>query len=168
VRRQRVRQLPERGAGGNRRPPYAGARNLLKWVLANLSKVNGQLLRRGTSVGDLDARELCDVAYSLLAEDVERHYYAQVAAGSTWKDVSDPLGDAIARLQERLGLREDPEAVALELHKGLLAARGIEWDDTPVGGGSGQWWDQEAEFTVMGDLDAAARRRAARGGKGNG
>jgi hypothetical protein len=134
-------------------------------VLAHLAKVSGLLLRRGVFIENLDARELCDIAYSLLAEDIERSYYAQVAAGAKWEDVSDPLGEAMQRLDERLGLREDPEAVALELHKKLLAARGVEWDDTPVGGGSGEWWDQEAEFSSMSDLDAAARRRATRKGQ---
>ena len=132
-------------------------------MLANFARVSGLLLRRGTRITDLDARELCDVAYSLLVEGIERGYYAQVAAGVKWKDVSDPLGEALYRLEEHLGLHEDPQAVAMELHKKMLKDRGIEWDDTPVsGGGSGEWWDQDAEFTSMSDLDAGARRRAAR------
>ncbi len=114
----------------------------------------------------MDARELCNVAYSSIIANVERSYYAQLSAGAKW-ETEDPLGDMITRFEERIGLREDPEAIALELHKQLLASRGIEWDDTPVGAGSGQWWDQDVEFTDMSDLDATARRKkSASQGKG--
>lgn len=110
---------------------------------------------------DLAPRELCDLAYAAIIADIERSYYAQVSAGAEWKDASDPLGDSIRRFEERVGLRDDPEALALELHKGLLKSRGIEWDDTPVSGGSGKWWDQDVEFSDMSDLDAEAHRREA-------
>jgi hypothetical protein len=92
---------------------------------------------------------------------MEHHYYAQVAAGATWKDTSDPLGDQIHRFEERIGLRENPEALALAMHKQLLKERGIEWDDTPVGSGNGEWWDQDAEFSDMSDLNREAERREA-------
>lgn len=88
-----------------------------------------------------------------------------MAAGAKWEDATDPLGDMIVRFEERVGLRENPEAIAFELHKQLLKSRGIEWDDTPVGAGSGQWWDQDVEFTDMSDLDKTSRRR--KGGNGN-
>ncbi|HEY1705584.1 MAG TPA: hypothetical protein VGG75_38350 [Trebonia sp.] len=109
----------------------------------------------------LSARELCDVAYAAIIADMERHHYALVAAGAQWKDSRDPLGDDIARFEERIGLRDNPEALALALHKQFLADQGKEWDDTPVGAGNGEWWDQDAEFTDMRDLDAEAKRRAA-------
>ena len=84
-----------------------------------------------------------------------------MAAGATWQDTEDPLGEAITRAEERLRLREDPEAIALEMHRKLLAARGIPWDDTPVGQGAGQWWEQDvADFRDMSDLD----RKGAAGG----
>ena len=92
---------------------------------------------------------------------MERHHYALVAAGATWKDSNDPLGDAIKRMEEQIGLRENPEDIALTLHKRWLADRGIEWDDTPVSAGSGQRWDQDVEFTDMSDLDRESRRREA-------
>lgn len=124
--------------------------------------MNGDLLRAtGRGLEALDARELCDVAYSAIVADMERHYYAMVAAGATWKDSNDPLGDTVARFEERIGLRYNPEDVALELHRQWLAQRGIPWDDTPVSAGSGKWWDQDVEFTDMSDLDAEARRREA-------
>jgi hypothetical protein len=63
----------------------------------------------------------------------------------------------IVRFEERMGLREDPEAIALELHRQLLKSRGIAWDETPVGPGSGQWWDQDIEFSDMSDLDKGRR-----------
>jgi hypothetical protein len=83
-----------------------------------------------------------------------------VAAGAQWKDSHDPLGDEITRFEERIGLRENPEEIALMMHKQFLKDQGREWDDTPVGAGNGQWWDQDVEFTDMSDLDAAAKRRA--------
>ncbi len=92
---------------------------------------------------------------------MERNHYAMVAAGAKWENTTDPLGEAVRRFEERIGLRYNPEDTALELHKKMLAERGIEWDDTPVGAGSGQWWDQDVEFTDMSDLDAAARKRDA-------
>jgi hypothetical protein len=92
---------------------------------------------------------------------MERHHYAQMAAGAQWKDSTDPLGDAVQRFEERIGLRENPEDIALELHKQFLKAQGKEWDDTPVSGGSGNWWDQDVEFTDMSDLDREAKRRKA-------
>lgn len=90
---------------------------------------------------------------------MERSYYAQVAAGAKWENSDDPLGDSIARFEERVGLRENPEEIALAMHRQWLEAQGKEWDDTPVSAGSGQWWDQDVEFTDMRDLDAEARRR---------
>lgn len=124
--------------------------------------MNGDLLRaHGHGVQEMDARELCDVAYSAIIADIERGYYAHVAAGGKWENSSDPLGDMIARFEERAGLRDNPEELALTLHKQWLKQRGIEWDDTPVGAGNGQWWDQDVEFTDMSDLDAEARRRKA-------
>lgn len=83
-----------------------------------------------------------------------------MAAGAKWEGTSDPLADDIRRLEERIGLRENPEEIALALHRQFLADQGKEWDDTPVGAGSGQWWDQDVEFTDMSDLDATAGRRA--------
>lgn len=106
-------------------------------------------------------REMCDAAYSAIVADVERNFYAQVAAGAQWKDSTDPLGDTIERLEERLGLREDPEAIALAMHKAFMLSQGKEWDETPVGAGSGQWWDQDVEFSDMSDLDQEAKRRTA-------
>jgi hypothetical protein len=97
----------------------------------------------------------------MIIADLERTYYAQVASGAKWEGTSDPLGDAVHRFEERIGLRDNPEDIALAMHKQMLAARGIEWDDTPVGAGSGQWWDQDVEFTEMSDLDAQARKRDA-------
>lgn len=129
-------------------------------MLAHLAKVNGDFIRaHGHGIEHLRPRELCDVAYALLIDDIERNYYALLASGATWKDTSDPLGDSVTRFEERMGLRENPADIALELHKQLLKQRGIEWDDTPVGAGSGQWWDQDIEFTSMGDLDAAGKRK---------
>jgi hypothetical protein len=120
-----------------------------------LSKVNGEFLRvHGHGIEQLDPRELCDLVYATLTGDIERHYYALVAAGAQWKDSSDPLGDDIVRFEERIGLRDDPAAWALEQHKLFLAAQGKEWDDTPVSAGSGQWWDQDVEFSSMESLDA--------------
>lgn len=131
-------------------------------MLAHYAKVNGDFLRaHGHGIEQLSPRELCDVAYSCIIADMEQHYYALVAAGATWKDTKDPLGDDIARFEERIGLRDNPEELALALHKQFLAAQGKEWDDTPVGAGSGQWWDQDVEFSDMGDLDREAKRRAA-------
>lgn len=49
------------------------------------------------------------------------------------------------------------------MHRQWLKDQGKEWDDTPVGAGSGQWWDQDVEFTSMGDLDANGNRRHGRG-----
>lgn len=116
--------------------------------------MNGDFLRRtGHGIGTLSPSELCDVAYATLVDGLERQYYAQLAAGARWDD-DDPLGETIVRLEERLGLREDPEALALELHKRMLAAQGKPWDDTPVGAGSGQWWEQDVDdFRDMSDLD---------------
>ena len=90
-----------------------------------------------------------------------KHYYALVAAGAQWKDSRDPLGDDIQRFEERIGLRENPEEIALAMHRQFLKDQGKEWDDTPVGAGSGAWWDQDIEFTDMSDLDAEAKRRSA-------
>lgn len=166
MQRRRLHRLPERCVRGHRGPPYAGARSLLRWLLANLAKVNGTFLRsHGHGIEALEVRELCDISYALITEGIERDYYARVAAGAKWEDATDPLGDMIVRFEERVGLRENPEAIAFELHKQLLKSRGIEWDDTPVGAGSGQWWDQDVEFTDMSDLDKTSRRR--KGGNGN-
>jgi hypothetical protein len=110
-------------------------------------------------VEELDPRELCDVAYAAITGDLEKHYYALVAGGMQWKDTEDPLGESIIRFEERIGLRDDPEALAMEMHKRFMAAQGKEWDDTPVGAGSGQWWDQDAEFTDMSALDGKRRRQ---------
>lgn len=122
--------------------------------------MNGDFLRRhGRGIEKFDARELCDIAYSSIVADMERQYYALVASGAKWENSDDPLRDTITRFEERAGLRENPEEVAMELHKQLLKARGIEWDDTPVGAGSGKWWDQDVEFTDMSDLDKNARRQ---------
>jgi hypothetical protein len=131
-------------------------------MLMHLAKVNGDFLRaHGYGIEELDARELCDVAYSCIVADMERHYYAQVAAGGKWEHSDDPLGDSIVRFEERIGLRDDPAALALEMHKRFLAEQGKEWDDTPVGAGSGEWWDQDVEFSSMGDLDQQAQRQQA-------
>jgi hypothetical protein len=127
-----------------------------------MAKVNGDFLRaNGIGIEELDPRELCDVAYSSVIADMERHHYAMVSAGATWKDSDDPLGDSIVRFEERVGLRDNPEDLALMLHKKFLESKGIEWDDTPVSAGSGKWWDQDVEFTDMSDLDREAKRRAA-------
>ena len=91
-------------------------------------------------------------------DDLTRHHYAQVAAGAKW-ETEDPLGDAVRKFEEQVGLRDDPNAWALEQHKKMLAAQGKEWDDTPVKGGSGQWWDQDVEFTEMSDLDRQSSRK---------
>lgn len=124
--------------------------------------MNGDFVRaHGHGIEELDVREMCDVAYALHVADLERHYYALVSAGATWKDSKDPLGDAIMRFEEKIGLRDNPEDLALELHRKWLEQRGIEWDDTPVGAGNGQWWDQDVEFTDMADLDREAKRREA-------
>jgi hypothetical protein len=129
-------------------------------VLAHFAKVNGDFIRRhGRGIEQLDPRELCNVAYSAIVSDMEAHYYALVAAGAQWKDSQDPLGDDIRRFEERIGLRDDPEALALQMHKQLLKERGIPWDDTPVGAGTGQWWEQDTEFTSMSDLDVESKRR---------
>jgi hypothetical protein len=123
--------------------------------------VNGDFLRaHGHGIEQLDARELCDVAYSSIVAEMERQYYAQVSGGAQWKDANDPLGESIMRFEERIGLRDNPEALALEMHKAFLKSQGKEWDDTPVGAGGGQWWEQDVEFTSMSDLDAAAQRSA--------
>lgn len=103
-------------------------------------------------------RELCDVAYSYVLEETEKRYLAQVSAGAQWENTDDPLGDAVTRFEERAGLRENPEDIALELHRQFMKAQGKEWDETPVGAGSGQWWDQDVEFTSMEDLDAGKKR----------
>jgi hypothetical protein len=162
VQRRGLRQVRQRRDGGNRGPPYRGARNLLTWVLAHFAKVNGDFLRtHGHGIEQLSPRELCDVAYSSIVADMERHYYALVAAGAKWEDVSDPLGDDIQRFEERIGLRDDPEAIALAMHRQFLKDQGKEWDDTPVGAGTGQWWEQDTEFTSMSDLDQASKRRQA-------
>lgn len=128
-------------------------------MFLHFAKVNGDFLRtHGHGIECLDLRELCDVAYSLILADMERHYYALVAAGAEWKDSRDPLGDDIQRFEERIGLRDDPEALALALHKQFMKDQGKEWDDTPVGAGTGQWWEQDTEFTDMSDLDRTATR----------
>jgi hypothetical protein len=130
----------------------------------HLAKVNGDFLRsHGYGIEELDVRELCDVAYSAIVADMERQYYALVAAGGKWEHSDDPLGDSIVRFEERIGLRDDPAALALEMHKQFLAAQGKEWDDTPVGAGNGEWWNQNVEFTDMSDLDRQAERRRAAG-----
>lgn len=122
--------------------------------------MNGDFLRaNGHGIEELCARELCDLAYAAITEGMERHYYALVAAGAKWEGTDDPLGDDIRRFEERIGLRDDPNAWALAMHKQMMAAQGKEWDDTPVAGGSGQWWDQDVEFSSMSDLDAAAKQR---------
>jgi hypothetical protein len=160
VQRRRPAGVPERGDRGDGSPPYRGARSLLSWLLGRYSKVNGDFLRTaGCGIEELDARELCDLAYSAIIEEITRHYHALVAAGAQWKDSRDPLGDDIQRFEERIGLRENPEEIALMMHKQFMKDQGREWDDTPVGAGSGQWWDQDVEFSDMSDLDAAARRR---------
>lgn len=124
--------------------------------------MNGDFIRaHGHGIQELDARELCDVAYAAIIGDIEQHYYALVASGATWKDTQDPLGDDITRFEERIGLRDNPEDIALEMHKQFLASQGKEWDDTPVGAGNGEWWDQDIEYGSMSDLDAAAKDRAA-------
>jgi hypothetical protein len=127
-----------------------------------LARANGDLLRAtGYGLEELDVRELCDLAYSSIIESMEKQYYAQLAAGGKWENSDNPLEDSIVRFEERAGLRENPEEIALELHKRFLADQGKEWDDTPVSAGSGQWWDQDVEFTDMADLDQQARRREA-------
>lgn len=129
-------------------------------MLAHLAKVNGDFLRaNGYGIEELDARELCDVAYAAITAGMERHYYALVAAGAKWEGTDDPLGDDIRKFEERIGLRDDPNAWALAMHRQMMEAQGKAWDDTPVTGGSGQWWDQDVEFSSMSDLDAEAKRR---------
>ena len=77
--------------------------------------MNGDFIRaHGHGIQELDARELCDVAYATIIGDIEQHYYALVASGATWKDTQDPLGDDITRFEERIGLRDNPEDIALE------------------------------------------------------
>lgn len=122
--------------------------------------MNGDLLRAtGRGMETLSPRELCDVAWSAMLEGIEKQYYAMVAAGIKF-EAEDPMADQVTRLEEKIGLRYNPEDLALELHKTLLAARGIEWDDTPVGAGSGKWWDQDIDnFKDMSDLDAASKKK---------
>lgn len=125
--------------------------------------MNGDFIRsHGHGIETLSARELCDVAYSAIVADLERNYYAAVSAGAEFKDSKDPLGDSITRFEEKIGLRDNPEDLALAMHRQLLESRGIEWDDTPVSGaGMRGWWDQDVEFTDMSDLDKEAKRREA-------
>jgi hypothetical protein len=131
-------------------------------VLAHIAKVNGDFVRaHGYGIEGLGVRELCDIAYAAIIADMERHYYALVAAGAKWEGTNDPLGDDIEKFEERIGLRDDPQAWAMEQHKAFLKAQGKEWDDTPVAAGSGQWWDQDVEFSDMADLDKEAHRREA-------
>lgn len=129
--------------------------------------MNGEFLRaHGHGIQELDVRELCSLAYAMITEDMTRHYYALVAAGAKFNDSEDPLGDQIYRFEEKIGIRFNPEDIALAAHKAWLKRRGMEWDDTPVGAGNGQWWDTNVEWTrqtTMGDLDTEAEK--ARGKK---
>jgi photosystem II stability/assembly factor-like uncharacterized protein len=125
--------------------------------------VNGDLIRNtGHGIEELNPRELCDVAYAAILDGLERRFYALTAAGAQWKDSEDPLGEQIERFEEKIGLRDDPNAWALAMHRQFMESQGREWDDTPVGAGSGEWWDQDVEFTSMSDLDKAAKRHEKR------
>jgi hypothetical protein len=48
------------------------------------------------------------------------------------KDSDDSVETHIERWQEKVGLRVDPAAAALEAMKAFNKMRGIPWDDTPV------------------------------------
>lgn len=132
-------------------------------MLGHYSKVNGDFLRaHGRGIEELDPRELCDLAYATLIAMIEQRHYALVAAGAEWKDSDDPLGEEITAFEERIGLREDPKAVAYAMHKQFMESQGKQWDETPVGTAN-EWWDQNVEFTDMEALDEAVRRKAAPG-----
>jgi hypothetical protein len=72
------------------------------------------------------------------------------AAGGSYEN---PLDERIKRMEEELGIRFDPYAFALFMHKKImLPLRGLDWDDSPVE----QDWrlrDEEIPGTYVGGTE---------------
>lgn len=124
-----------------------------------MRRIDGQQVRAtGRGIEGLTLRQVCNVAYSLVIDEMTLTFRAQVAAGAKF-EVDDPLGERIERFEEEIGLRFDPAAAALAMHKAWMTAQGKAWDDTPVTADA-RWWDQDVEFTSMDDLNKSMTRKA--------
>jgi hypothetical protein len=89
---------------------------------------------------DFNPRQCMNIAWSLIIDEMTIEDRAMRAAGHKFED---PLDDRIQYFEERIGLRVNPEEVAMALHKQRLAAMGIPWDDTQV---QVDWRMQDQEF----------------------
>jgi hypothetical protein len=59
------------------------------------------------------------------------------------KETDDPVETIIERWQEKVGLKIDPAAQALEAMKAFYKATGRPWDDTPV---TADWREVDTEI----------------------
>jgi hypothetical protein len=59
------------------------------------------------------------------------------------KESDDPVETVILHWQEKIGLKVDPAAAALEAMKAFYKATGREWDDTPV---EADWRERDEEI----------------------
>lgn len=76
-------------------------------------------------------REAINIAIAWQVDDFRKEDHAFRWSGSK-KESDDPVEVTIERWQEKIGLKVDPAAEALEAMKRFYAATGKEWDDTPV------------------------------------
>jgi hypothetical protein len=72
------------------------------------------------------------------------------------KETDDPLEEVVLQWEMKMGLRVDPEEVALDALKAFNKARGIPWDDTPVD--NRDWRERDEE--IGGDFMGSPRMRA--------
>jgi hypothetical protein len=120
-------------------------------LLAFYSLVDGRLLlSHGRGLHTFTVREACNIAIAWQTDDFRREDHAFRWSGSK-KESDDPVEVIIERWQEKIGLKVDPAAEALEAMKRFYKATGKDWDDTPV---EVDWRmkDEEIPGTYMGGV----------------
>lgn len=89
------------------------------------------LRNQGRGILTFSVREICNIAYSIIVEDLEKMWWAQFSHPNTDLEKLGSIEETVERFEERIGLRINPEDIAMEQHKAMLKAKGIEWDNTP-------------------------------------
>lgn len=118
-------------------------------MLAYYSRIDGRLLlSHGRGLHTFTPREACNIAHHLIIEEMITEDREFRWSGSK-KQSDDPVETHIQRWEEKIGLRIDPAAMALEAMKAFYKATGKVWDDTPV---EVDWRqkDEEIPGTYMG------------------
>jgi hypothetical protein len=87
-------------------------------------------------------REAVNIAIAWQIDEMRAEDHAFRWSGSK-KASDDPVETTIERWHEKVGLKVDPAAQALEAMKAFYEATGKEWDDTPV---SADWREVDEEI----------------------